>query len=204
VTTPIDLKKIERKAWTSYFHDGLWDIFMGLLMLGMGIYILVDETVWYIVILSLAVLVLIVGRRLVTIPRVGRVKFGPARKVKQRKVMAVGAISLLVGLALSFIPLSVVDPPQTVVAAIAWFWIMLIFGLVAYFMDFRRLYAYGLLFAIAMALVIALDDLIPTIVFLVSGGIALLIGLVMFIRFIRKYPRTAEGPPSEGGADDNP
>jgi len=204
VTTPIDLKKIERKAWMSYFHDGFWDIFIGLLMLGMGFNILFDETVWYIVILWLAVLVLIVGRRLITIPRVGRVKFGPARKVKQRKVMAVGAISLLVGLVLSFIPLSVVDPPQTVVAAIAWFWIMLIFGLVAYFMDFKRLYAYGLLFAIAMALVIALDDLIPTIVFLISGGVALLIGLVVLIRFIRKYPRTAEGLPLEGGIDDNP
>ena len=204
MTTPIDLKKIERKAWTSYFDDGLWDIFIGLLMLGMGIHILFDEIAWYIAILSLALLILIVGRRLITIPRVGRVKFGPARKVKQKKVMAVGAISLLVGLALSFIPLSVVDPPQTVVAAIAGVWIMLIFGLVAYFMDFRRLYAYGLLFAIAMALVIALDDLIPTIVFLISGGVALLIGLVMFIRFIRKYPKTAEGLPLEGGIDDNP
>jgi hypothetical protein len=204
VTTPIDLKNIELKSWTSYFQDGLWDIFIGLLMLGMGIYILLDEIIWHILILSLALLVLIVGRRLVTIPRVGRVKFGPARKFKQKKVMAVGAISLLVGLALSFIPLSVADPPQTVVAAIAWIWIVLIFGLVAYFMDFRRLFAYGLLFAIAMAFVIAFDNLIPTILVLVSGGIALITGLVMFTHFIRNYPLPAAGPNSEGEADDTP
>ena len=27
----VDLKEIERKVWTSYFQDGLWDIFFGLL-----------------------------------------------------------------------------------------------------------------------------------------------------------------------------
>jgi len=200
----VDLKQIERKAWTSYFQDGLWDIFIGLLMLGMGFNILFDETVWYIAIFALGFLVMIIGRRLITIPRVGRVKFGPARRIKQKKVFVVLAISLLVGFAVSFIPLSGVDPSTIVVAATAGVWIILIFGLVAYFMDFRRLYAYGLLFAIAMALAIALDDLIPTIIFFVSGSVALLIGLVVLIRFIRKYPKTVQGLPLEGGINDTP
>jgi len=200
----VDLKQIERKAWTSYFQDGLWDIFIGLLMLGMGFNILFDETVWYIAIFALGFLVMIIGRSLITIPRVGRVKFGPARRIKQKKVFIVLAISLLVGFAVSFIPLSGVDPSTIVVAATAGVWIILIFGLVAYFMDFRRLYAYGLLFAIAMALAIALDDLIPTIIFFVSGSVALLIGLVVLIRFIRKYPKTVQGLPLEGGINDTP
>jgi hypothetical protein len=41
-----NLKEIEKKAWASYFEDGLWDIFMDLLMLGMGLRTLTDN-VWY-------------------------------------------------------------------------------------------------------------------------------------------------------------
>lgn len=199
----INLKEIERKSWTSYFQDGFWDILMGLLMLGTGFNILFDETVWYIAIFSLALLILIVGRRLITIPRVGRVNFGPERRIKQKKVFIVLAISLIVGSAISFIPLSGVEPSKIVVAAVAGVWIILILSLVAYFMDFRRLYAYGLLFAISMALANALDDLIPTILFFVSGSIALLVGLIVLIRFIRKYPKTADGLPLEGGINHN-
>jgi hypothetical protein len=108
-----------------------------------------------------------------------------------------------VGLAVSSVPLSGVEPSKIVVAAVAGVWIILIFSLVAYFMDFRRLYAYGLLFAISMALTMALDDLIPTILFLASGSIALVVGLVVLIRFIRKYPKTADGLPLEGGINYN-
>jgi MFS family permease len=199
----INLKEIERKSWTSYFQDGFWDIFMGLLMLGTGLNILFDETVWYIAIFALALLILIVGRRLITFPRVGRVKFGPERRIKQQRVFIVLGISLIVGLAVSFTPLSGVEPSKIIMASVVGVWVTLIFSLVAYFMDFRRLYAYGLLFAISMALAIALDDLIPTILFLVSGAIALLVGLVVLISLMRKYPKTADALPSEGGINHN-
>jgi hypothetical protein len=59
-------------------------------------------------------------------------------------------------------------------------------------MDFKRLYAYGLLFAISMALWETLDTPTGPIAFSVSGGIALLIGLAALIRFLRRYPKTAE------------
>jgi hypothetical protein len=32
----LDLKQLERKAFRSTFQDGLWDIFLGLLLLNMG------------------------------------------------------------------------------------------------------------------------------------------------------------------------
>jgi hypothetical protein len=81
----INLKEIERKSWTSYFQDGFYDIFMGLLMLGMGLILLFDANDWYIAVIWLGLLILIIGRRLITIPRVGRVKFGPERRIKQKK-----------------------------------------------------------------------------------------------------------------------
>lgn len=199
----INLKELELKAWTSYFQDGLWDIFMGLLMLTMGIRELTDN-VWSTFGVGAAVLVSLVGKKFITVPRIGRVKFGPARKAKQRKLMAVVGIAVLATLILLLTTLLGLDTPQAVVAPILVICIALVFGLMAYYMDFRRLYAYGLLFAISMALWETLEEPIGPIAFSVSGGIALLIGLVVLIRFIHKYPKTAEGPPSEGGADDKP
>lgn len=199
----INLKELELKAWTSYFQDGLWDIFMGLLMLTMGIRGLTDN-VWFTLGVGAAVLVSLVGKKFITVPRIGRVKFGPARKAKQRKLMAVVGIAVLATLILLLTTLLGLDTPQAVVAPILVICIALVFGLMAYYMDFGRLYAYGLLFAISMALWETLDSPIGPIAFSVSGGIALLIGLVLLIRFIHKYPKAAEGPPLEGESNDTP
>jgi len=38
MTDNLDLKELEKKAWRSTFQDGLWDIYFGLLIFGMGIY----------------------------------------------------------------------------------------------------------------------------------------------------------------------
>lgn len=203
MTQDINLKELELKAWTSYFQDGLWDIFMGLLMLTMGIRGLTDN-VWFTLGVGAAVLVSLVGKKFITVPRIGRVKFGPARKAKQRKLMAVVGIAVLATLILLLTTLLGLDTPQAVVAPILVICIALVFGLMAYYMDFGRLYAYGLLFAISMALWETFEEPIGPIAFSVSGGIALLIGLVVLIRFLRKYPKTAEGPPLEGESNDTP
>ena len=187
----INLKEIERRAWTSYFQDGLWDIFMGLLMLTMGIRSITDN-VWFTLVILGALLVAVVGKKFITIPRIGRVKFGPARKAKQNKMGAVVGIAVLATIILLLTTILGLDTPQAVVAPVLVIGIALVFGLMAYYMDFRRLYAYGLLFAISMALWETLDKPIGPMAFSVSGGIALLIGLAALIRFLRKYPKTAE------------
>jgi hypothetical protein len=187
----INFKELERKAWTSYFQDGLWDIFMGLLMLTMGIRDLTDN-VWFTFVILAAVLVPIAGKKFITIPRIGRVKFSPARKAKQNKLRAVVGIAVIATGILLLTTLLGLDIPQAVVAPILVICIALVFGLMAYYMDFKRLYAYGLLFAISMALWETLDTPTGPIAFSVSGGIALLIGLAALIRFLRRYPKTAE------------
>lgn len=191
----INLKELERKAWTSYFEDGLWDIFMGLLMLTGGIRDLTDNLWSYLMVLA-AVLVLPLGKKFITIPRIGRVKFGPARKVKRKKMAAVLIISVLATLALLLLPLSGVALPKIPISPIMAISIALVFGLVAYYVDFRRLYAYGLLFATPELLWGLFGKPIGPIVPKVSGIVILLVGLVVFMRFLRKYPLLAEGLPS--------
>ncbi len=183
----LDLKGIERKAWTSYFQDGLWDIFMGLLMLGMGMNILIDEIMIHVAIAAVAVLLLSVGKKLITVPRLGRVEFGPVRKLKQRKVVVILTISFIIGIVAMVIPLLGIDLPEPAFAAIAGTWITLVFSLMAFFMDFRRLYIYGLLFAVSFALALALDNVVPVITFFSSAGIAIPIGILLLIRFVRNF-----------------
>jgi len=194
----VDLKEIERKAWTSYFQDGLWDIFFGLLMLIMGIQSLIYN-VWFTLFIAVAVLVFVLGKRLVTTPRIGHVKFAAARKVRQNKLMALVGISIFATCLLWLLAVLGLGLPKTASAPIVVILVALVFGLIAYYMDFRRLYAYGLLFAISMALVEVVDNPFASVAFIVSGGIALLIGLVVLIRFLRKYP-----VPKEVSSDDTP
>jgi hypothetical protein len=190
MTGDIDLKRIERSAWESYFQDGLWDIFMGLLMLGMGIEIISGETVWYMIVVALAVLVPIIGKRFITNPRLGRVKFGRSRRLKQKKVIAVLGLSSLVGVAIFFLTVSGVEIPRAGMAAIAGVWFLIVFSLMGYFMDFLRMYPYGLAFSLCFSLALGLrNDLVPSIAFLVSGSIVMLVGVAILSHFIRNNPR---------------
>ena len=36
MTNHVDLKRLERKVWTSFFEDGLWDIYLGILLMAMS------------------------------------------------------------------------------------------------------------------------------------------------------------------------
>lgn len=197
----INLKQIERKAWTSYFQDGLWDIFFGLLLLTMGIQGLIYN-VWFTFVIGAAVLVVLLGKKFITIPRIGKVKFGLKREVRQMKSIAVVGILVLAILIVLMLTLLGLDLPATgkgIRVAIQAVGFTVVFGLIAYFMDFRRLYAYGLFFAIGSVLSELFDDPIGPIAFSVAGSIALLIGLVLLARFLRKYPKAVEE-----GFDDNP
>ncbi len=185
------LREIERKAWTSYFEDGLWDVFFGALFLIGGIRSFTDN-VWYTLLLLVPVLMLPIGKKLVTIPRLGHVKFGPARKLRQVKVFAVLVISVLATLVLLLLPHSGLSLPRLPISPIMAAWIAVVFGLLAYYMDFRRLFAYGLLYALSELLWGQFGELIGSIVQTISGVAILFLGIAVFARFVRRYPLPSE------------
>lgn len=188
MTEKINLKEIEKKAWISCSSlDGLFDIAIGLIMLTTGIRTLADNA-WFTLLILAAVLVVVVGKRYITTPRIGRVKFGAVRKVKQRNVIAVLGISVLANLVLLLLSNSELILPEMSISPIVAIWLLVVFGLLAYYLDFRRLYVYGLLFAISEVLWGLFDKPTGPIAFSVSGSAALLIGTVLLIRFLRRYP----------------
>ena len=183
-----ELGQIERKAWTSYFQDGLWDIFFGLLMLTAGIRTLTDN-VWFTLVIFAAVLINVLGKKFITVPRLGLVTFGPSRRLRQQKIFVVIIISVLVTLFLLFVPHFGLQISTSPIMAV---WIAVVLGLVAYYLDFKRLYAYGLLFAASEVLWGQFGGSIGAPFQVITGTVILLVGMAVLIIFLRKYPVPAE------------
>ncbi len=202
----IDLKELERKAFKSTFQDGLWDIFLGLLLLAMAAFAWLSDTnlppwtqwLLFITMEVLAIVVLWVGKKYITVPRMGRVKLGPAGQARQKKTRWLLAVSVITG-ALLFIVSIVIGTSQPdwlqpgLIFPAVWVANMLIvFGLIAYFCRFNRLYVIGFLYAICLPLDIALKKMaevyFPTLALGAPAVIILTIGIVVFIRFLREYP----------------
>jgi len=192
----VSLKEIERKAWTSYFEDGLWDVFLGAMLLIGGIRSLTDN-VWYTLLVLSLVPVVPLGKKLITIPRLGYVKFGPGRKLKLGKAKAALVISVLAVFALFLLPVlfthSGLPLPGIPVSPIMAAWIAVFFGVLAYYLDFKRLYAYGLLYGMSEVIWGQFGKPVGSVAQTIMGIAILVIGLVVFVRFLQRFPLPPKG-----------
>jgi hypothetical protein len=210
MSTKINLKELELKAWKSVFQDGLWDIFLGLLLLAMAIWALLSDVGFseslgmaiFIGLEVLAMLVLWAGKKIITVPRMGRVKFGPKRKAKLNWVRVVLFISILAGAGVFLVALAMhTNRPEWLNAAFffpaAWIVnVIVVFSLGAYFLDFNRLYLIGVMYALPVPLDILFrkvaDIDLSFIAFGVPAIVILIVGSVMLVRFLRDYPLLPE------------
>lgn len=209
MTQIINLNELERKAFKSTFQDGLWDLYLGLLLLVMGIgpllYNVGIPVLWNLVILAaLAMLILAAfwtAKKFITVPRMGRVKFGPKSQARKKKAAIVFAISVLAGIVLFVVALALFNASSQrqnpelimlIIPAAGALTVILVFGLGAYYLGFDRLYLIGVLYALPLPLLILVDKLTGIdLGFIATAGPAaaiLLVGTVIFIRFLRDYP----------------
>ena len=109
MSTTLNLKELEKKAWRSTYQDGLWDIYYGLIVICMGFFIYRPESgyspanIIFMTVMMLGCYGLFwAGKRYITLPRMGQVKFSPARKKRTRKLtlLLVGVILVQVGFVL--------------------------------------------------------------------------------------------------------
>ena len=204
----MNLKVLEKRAYRSTFDDGIWDLFIGLIILSIGLGPLFGLVIslpefWNIIIPSLicnilAFLIFYFGKKYVTIPRIGNVKFGPKRKSKQLKLKIFLMIVFIVNVILLILPLTgITDYIQIEPLFITFFLgfggFTLPFCVVAYYLDFARLYYYafaaGLGFPLSRFLTPIVGYSLDTIIiFSIIGLIIVLIGLYYFIYFLKKYP----------------
>lgn len=209
MTPEMNLKELERKAWTAYFDDGILDITAGLFILAFGIGMTTQYTglaafAWMVVFFFAA------AKKSITLPRVGLVKFSPEREERMKKetsfFVIFFSITAVIGLAF-FLVLSASIPQsvKTIVGEMALVGYQLIIAagicLVGYWKQIRRFYGYTgfLLIAIVVGMLFDIPGANPltimTYQFTATGVIILLTGLLVLARFFKRYPRR------EGGED---
>lgn len=205
----LGLARIERKAWTSYFDDGLFDIFLGVLLLVMGVCDLFRDSLrsrlWeygaYTVLVGVACLAFWAGKRFITIPRLGRVVYGPARKARRRRTALILVVQIMAGVVLMGILLATLARPSlagivfarsALLAVAVGVWVMVGLGLVAYYLDFTRGYLIAMLYGIGFG---GTELLGNPMMFVLAAAVTIAIGAIMLVRFLRKYGMQPQIPP---------
>lgn len=204
----IDLKALEKKAYRSIFNDGLWDLFIGLIILSLGLSTLIGSflnlsELWNIIVPSLllnimAFLIFYLGKKFITIPRIGFVKFGPKRRSKQLNLKIFLFIVFIVNIILFILPFTgiinyIQIEPLFLILILGIGIFTIPFCVVAYFLDFTRLYYYAFFAGIGFFLTNLLSPIVGApldtiLTFGIIGGVIVVIGLYYFIRFLKKYP----------------
>ncbi len=200
MTREPNLKEIERRAYMSYHQDGLLDIFAGLYILGFGLGIIIDVLYEFgFGVIMPAILIITVlpiwieAKRKITMPRIGFVNFG-TRGANKLNAVFIG--TLVAGLGAFFVftfatlqgeSLQWLDLIVQNGMLIVGFGTLVVCVLFGYTMGLKRLYAYGLLAAIALVIGYFMGIFFAYIIF--ALGLAVTItGFALLINFVKKYP----------------
>lgn len=210
----LDLKSLEKKAFRATHQDGLWDIYMGGVVMSMAVlayseasdaFPLVRFSI-FLLGLGAAYLIFWAGKKYVTTPRLGQVKFGPQRQKRKRtQVLVLSGIvfvqaAILIGtiflwknpqwaMRLGF-GLANQDLERLIVAIIGAMFVGPSVALISYFNDFLRGYYIAFIVSLGVFSLIWFGKPI----YLIAAGFLIIVpGVILFVRFIRKYPR----PPAE-------
>ena len=214
----LDLKNIEKKAFRATHQDGLEDIYQGGVVLSMSFlaYTTAGDAKpilrfgLFLAGLGLFYLIFWGGKKYITTPRLGQVKYGPQRQRRKLIMMSVMAgivllqVILLVGTILLWknpqwatnlgFHTTDRDLERMVVAVIGALFVGPSMVLLAYFNEFLRGYYIAFITALAVFSLIWFGQPI----YLTIAGLLILIpGVVLFIRFLREHPL----PPAEASHD---
>jgi len=208
----ISLKEAERKAFSATINDGLWDVFLGCFFLIFVIAPFLSASLgdfWssfiFLPFWALVYLAIWLIRKYVVTPRIGFVSLGQGRKTKLKKLSVVMLVANVIALILGLVAAVTFGkvPGQLYSYGIG---LVLLagFSLAAYFLDFPRLYVYGLLLGLSPLVGewlwsqgYASHHGFP-ITYGITSCIMILTGLVVFVRLLIDNPLPKEGlPPQE-------
>ena len=204
MTEKIDLKKVEKQTYRFTFTDGLTDMTYGSLLIFIAIAPILREILYpsYIIFMILpAPLILILGKRFITIPRIGIVKFNQNRTKSRNKIGLLIAILLpitVVMVVLTFLGVYNIKVGGYIVPVGAGLFVLILLSLIAYIMDYPHFYLYAISIGLGIPLAALLkpifgEPLHYIISFGISGTLIFIYGLITLIKFIKKYPTPKEG-----------
>ena len=205
MNTNSKIKDLEKKVWISTFQDGFWDIYFGLIIMGLGLaplgrFLGLPETIGVLMLIFSwdmgAVFIFILGKIYISRPRIGFVKFGQIRK-KRNKILAV-FLSINVGLTVIMLIFTLVGffqvslPGFLVMLVIGLLFITTPFSIIAYFIQLKRVYLYALLGGFGLFFSELLSPILAApfndiLVFVPFGAMILIFGIIILLKFLRKY-----------------
>ena len=205
----LNLKELERRAYRSTFQDGLWDLYLAGLMASLGILGVIglrnkESWIWmngYIVLVGSVFVLFMLGKRYITVPRLGFAKFGPARKRRRLVLVGILSASVLFNVILVLLTSGILKAPAwlqsfseemtrrglmgILVPVFAGLFVTIIMSLIAYFLEFYR----GMYIALLFGLSIAIDMIFDLPIAMLVGAVVVAVpGLILLIRFIKQYP----------------
>lgn len=205
----MDLKVLEKRAYRSTFQDGLWDLYLAGIMACLGILGMIskirEETwIWllgYTVLIGGVLGLFMLGKKYITLPRLGYVKFGGKRKRRKMILVGILSITVLLNIWMVLITMGTIEAPSWLqnigseltsrgimdifVPLFAGLFITIVMSLIAYFIEFYR----GMYIAVLFGLGVFIDLFFDLPVVLVMGAVlAAIPGLILLIRFIKRYP----------------
>ena len=211
MSKPMSLKAAERKAFRLNFKDGMLEIQAGLTLLLLGIAGWLGKKglgPWvFLAAIALAIVfggAIVVIKRKISMPRMGRVKYGQARNRRVRilhwiifglvilSILVVAGVRMLAKGGFEFS-----DQGAVVWAIVIFFSLTLlaVFSGMAYFCDVPRILVYAIIIGaipvsyFALQEYTELDSMFP---FWTVGIFLVILGLILFVRFIRAYPSASE------------
>jgi len=193
----INMKEIERKAYTAYHKDGVVDVTIGFSVLLFGA-IMLGDMPWIGGILGILAISLYAGlKKVVTVPRIGYVKFPQQRAQRMLALTVVmGFLAFAAGM-VAFMQTTSQGTPDWVILLIDNYMLTIgvavagLFLLGGYAFKTKRIYGYALL-SLAMFTVGHFLSF-PIYYYLAAlGTIILAIGIVLMNNFIQKYPKATQ------------
>ena len=190
----LDMKEIERKAYRLYSEDGLVDIAIGAVILLWGVFLVTEPSGLIGMLGLLAFAIWYLGKRFITIPRIGMIQSSQKMEKKSRNLII--TLFVLGVIALGGVSIGVIflgKPPINFSLSILGLVIAAGVSVLAYLVNASRLYAYAFLLFAAFTGGEILSQTITTIdafalSVIIAGALILLSGLVLLVRFMRKYP----------------
>jgi hypothetical protein len=193
-----DLREAERKTYLSYFDDGIADIAGGLVVLLFGLGMVFGASTLFILSWMPTILFWPL-KQVITFPRIGHVKFIPERQRKISRNMILlfiaGTLSLLLGivavLGTEGIVFNLRDFMMEYSLLLIGVVMAMAFALIAILFEVRRFFGYALL-VFGGWLSSYLLEIEPGAPVAIAGGMIAVIGIVLLVRFVNKYPVPSE------------
>jgi 4-amino-4-deoxy-L-arabinose transferase-like glycosyltransferase len=146
-------------------------------------------------------LIIILGKKFITVPRIGIVKFNLNRTKSRNKIGLLIAILVPITVllvVLTYLGIYNIKVGGYIVPLGAGLFTLILLSLIAYIMDYPHFYLYAVSIGLGIPLAALLKPIFGEPIhyilsFGISGTLILIYGIITLIKFIKKYPIPKEG-----------